>query len=109
MPAAGELIRDLRARHRLGQEQLARRAATSQAQISRIERGETSPSIATLSRLLACVGEELRLDAQGLSTGNRDIAELREDYERLTPAERFAEAAELSSVLTELAARRTRR
>jgi transcriptional regulator with XRE-family HTH domain len=59
----GALLRDARLRHGLGQRSLARRAGTSQAQISRIERGEISPSVSTLDRLLAVMGERLELVA----------------------------------------------
>lgn len=61
--AAGTLIREARGRHGVSQELLARRARTTQKQISRIERGEISPSVATLSRLLAAMGERLELHA----------------------------------------------
>ena len=42
----GELLRDARRRHRVTQKQLAARARTSQAAISRIERDTVSPSVA---------------------------------------------------------------
>jgi transcriptional regulator with XRE-family HTH domain len=99
---SGELIRDARRRHRLDQRALARRARTSQAQISRIERGEISPSVETLERLLACMGERLRLVAQPLPHGNVPADELRADFRRTTPEERLAQAAELSRVLTSI-------
>lgn len=56
------MLREARTRHRVSQVSLARRAGTSQRHISRIERGEVSPSVDTLARLLAMVGEELRLE-----------------------------------------------
>jgi transcriptional regulator with XRE-family HTH domain len=56
---AGSLVRDARRRHGLSQRRLALRAGTDQAAISRIERGETSPTIETLERLLAATGERL--------------------------------------------------
>ena len=49
---AGTLLREARARHGLTQRQLAARARTSQAAISRIERDLVSPSVATLTTLL---------------------------------------------------------
>jgi transcriptional regulator with XRE-family HTH domain len=63
MTDAGSLIRDRRLAHRLSQGQLARRAGTSQAAISKLENGETSPSIETLARILRVMGEELSLAA----------------------------------------------
>jgi transcriptional regulator with XRE-family HTH domain len=59
MDDVAKLLRETRARHGLSQSRLARRAGTTQAVVSRIERGETSPSMATLRRLLAAMGWEL--------------------------------------------------
>jgi transcriptional regulator with XRE-family HTH domain len=58
---AGELLRDARRRHGLTQAQLAARARTSQAAISRIERDLVSPSVDTLATLLDLMGERLTL------------------------------------------------
>lgn len=59
MDDVATLLRDTRVRHGLSQTRLARRAGTTQAVVSRIERGEASPSIATLRRLLGAMGWEL--------------------------------------------------
>lgn len=59
---AGGLIREARRSAGLTQTELARRAGTSQAAISRYESGTSSPSVATLQRLLAACGKHLRLD-----------------------------------------------
>lgn len=67
---AAELLRTARRRHGLTQAQLAARARTSQAAISRIERGLTSPTVATLASLLDLMGEELVLDAQQIDYGH---------------------------------------
>jgi transcriptional regulator with XRE-family HTH domain len=64
MTEAGRLIRDRRLAHGLSQEQLARRAGTSQAAISKLENGETSPSIETLARILRVMGEDLSLSVK---------------------------------------------
>jgi transcriptional regulator with XRE-family HTH domain len=55
------LVRIARQRAGLSQEELARRAATSQAAISVYESGRRSPSVATLSRILSAAGFELRM------------------------------------------------
>ena len=55
------LIRIARRRAGFSQEELARRAATSQAAISAYESGRRSPSVATLSRILSAAGFELRM------------------------------------------------
>ena len=85
--SAAELIRQARARHGLTQKQLAIRARTSQAAISRIERGLVSPSIETLEKLLAMMNEELVLDARAIDWGH-DVTLLRQNLAR-TPAERL--------------------
>lgn len=67
---AGQLLRASRRRHGLTQKQLAIRARTSQAAISRIERGLVSPTVETLQKLLAMVNEELVLDARAIDWGH---------------------------------------
>lgn len=67
---AGQLLREARDRHGLTQRQLAIRARTSQAAISRIERGLVSPTIETLEKLLAMMNEELVLDARAIDWGH---------------------------------------
>jgi transcriptional regulator with XRE-family HTH domain len=67
---AGELLRTARGRHGLTQAQLAARARTSQAAVSRIERGLVSPSVATLKSLLYLMNEELELDARPVDWGH---------------------------------------
>ncbi len=59
----GSLIRTARRRHGLTQAQLARRAGTTASAIARLESDRQSPSVATLDRLLAAMGEELELSS----------------------------------------------
>jgi transcriptional regulator with XRE-family HTH domain len=66
----GQLVREARRRHGVTQQQLAARARTSQAAISRIERDVVSPSVATLSTLLDLLGEELELTAREIDYGH---------------------------------------
>lgn len=107
---AAELVADARRRHGVSQRSLARRCRTSQTYISRVERGEISPTVDALTRLLQAMGEQLELTARPLPRANESTRELRADYEQLTPGERVAQAAELSYVLTGLAcAERKRR
>jgi len=70
MSSPGELLRRVRVRHGLTQSQLAARARTSQAAISRIERGLVSPSVATLAQLFDLMGEELVLGAEPIDYGH---------------------------------------
>lgn len=103
---AGSLIREARARNGVTQETLARRASTTQKQVSRIERGEVSPSVSTLSRLLAAMGERLELQAVPGPRDNRSDDELRADFVSLTASERIAQTAALSRLLSGVAAGR---
>lgn len=105
---AGSLIKATRQRHRIDQRALAIRAGTSQTHISRIERGEVSPSFATVERLLAVMGERLELNRAPGPRGNESKAELQHEYRRQTAGQRVARAAELSHALTSIAAGRRR-
>ena len=60
MKVAG-LLREARRRAGLTQHELARRAGTTQSAISAYETGASSPSVATLQRLLAATGHDLEL------------------------------------------------
>lgn len=84
---AAELVRRTRKRHGVSQRSLALRAATDQAAISRIERGEVSPSVDTVERLLAAMGEQLRLESDPLER-DHDPLHVRATMQR-TPAERL--------------------
>ena len=81
VPTPGELLTTVRRRHGLTQSQLAARARTSQAAISRLERGRVSPSVATLRELLDLMGEELVLDAEPIDYGH-DRTLLRQNLSR---------------------------
>jgi transcriptional regulator with XRE-family HTH domain len=69
---AGELVARLRTAHGLSQRALAVRARTSQAWISRVERGDVSPSVESLQRLLRVMGEELVLDTSRMCHDDTD-------------------------------------
>ncbi len=102
----GELLRAVRRRHGLTQQQLAARARTSQAAISRIERDLVSPSVATLATLLDLMGEELRLDAEPIDYGH-DVT-LFEQTLAMTPSERLRHGTEFANfVLRNLGTART--
>ncbi len=105
----GSLLRDARARHRLSQQALAGRARTTQKQVSRIENDEISPSVRTLERLLAVMGERLEIRAVAGPRDNRSDAEVLADAQALTGSERVAAAAALSHTLTAVAAGRVHR
>lgn len=98
----GALVRARREAHGLSQARLALRAGTTQAGVSRVERGEVSPSIATLERLLWAMGEELELSARPAP------AEWDEDHHRdvlrRPAAERLALALTWNRLAGQLAA-----
>jgi transcriptional regulator with XRE-family HTH domain len=73
---AAELLRSVRLRRGLTQSELAVRAGTTQTAISRLERGDRSPTTETLRRLLLVMGEDLDLRTRRL-TGEHDPAHLR--------------------------------
>jgi len=83
----GDLVRSARERHGLSQRRLALRAGTDQAAISRLERGETSPTVETLERLLAAMGERLAVKPEPLER-NYDPLHMRATLER-SPEERL--------------------
>lgn len=73
----GEFIRTARRDAGITQQQLAIRAGTSQAAISRLERGGPSPSHDTLDRLLRVMGRRLELRSTTPSNSDIDIDEIR--------------------------------
>lgn len=101
---AGALLRQTRIERGLDQASLARRAGTTQTYVSRVERGAVSPSIKTLARLFAAVGQQLTLGVEPLPHGNVSAGALRAGLQALTPEERVEEALQLSAFLTDVAA-----
>jgi transcriptional regulator with XRE-family HTH domain len=69
---SGDLIREARSRHGLSQRSLALRSGAGQAWISRVERGEVSPSVDSLERLLSVMGETLQIGAARLQADGED-------------------------------------
>jgi transcriptional regulator with XRE-family HTH domain len=87
---AGHLIRERRLANGLTQAQLALRAGSTQGAISRLERGELSPTIETIERLLAVMGEQAEFVVRR-SRLDYDLKRLRA-LRSLQPAERLAQA-----------------
>lgn len=106
---AGQLIREARDRHGLSQTRLARRAGTSQAFISRIESGASSPTVDTLGRLLLVMGERLTFGRPTPLPGllDDDLPQ-RFEAQRLSPAQRLERAFAANAFAAEIhgAARR---
>jgi transcriptional regulator with XRE-family HTH domain len=65
---AAELISTTRQRLGLSQRRLALRAGTTQAAVSRIERGLVSPTFTTIRELMLAMGEEPLLSSRRLPT-----------------------------------------
>ncbi|HWG08757.1 MAG TPA: helix-turn-helix transcriptional regulator [Solirubrobacteraceae bacterium] len=84
----GELIRQRRLTLGLSQRSLARRAGTTQAAVSRIERGLTTPTWETVRALLLAMGYEPELGVRRLR-GRWDPVHLAASLER-PPGERLA-------------------
>lgn len=91
----GRLLRDARLRHGVTQEQLAARAHTSQAAVSRIERDLVSPTVGTLTTLLDLLGEELELSASPIDYGH-DRTLIRRNLE-LSVGERIGHGTDLAN------------
>lgn len=84
----GRHIRERRLANGLTQKQLAVRAGSTQAAISRLERDEISPTFETVERLLGVMGEEAELSVRR-SKGEHDRARMSSMRAR-TPGERLA-------------------
>ena len=84
----GSLVKEHRLRLGLSQRSLARRAGTTQAGVSRIERGLTTPTWETVRALFLAMGLEPDLQTRRLR-GRWDPVHLA-DLRRRTPAERLA-------------------
>jgi uncharacterized protein len=97
-----ELVRSTREHLGLSQRQLALRAGTTQAAVSRIERGRVSPTFATVRELMVAMGEEPLLSARRLPA-DWDPAHMWSTLAR-APEERFALAASWNMMAVRLAA-----
>ena len=99
MVTAAALLREARTRAGLSQRALARRARTTQSVVARIEGGATSPSWATLRRLLSAAGFDLRagLEIRPVRGSHMlaDVARIR----RLSPEARLLELRNVSRLV----------
>jgi transcriptional regulator with XRE-family HTH domain len=91
--STGCLVRDARIRSGISQRSLARRAGTSQAAISRIERGLEQPTVERLEQILAGLGWRPVISLE-------PIAEHREEPRRLYQAERKSPSARFADGLS---------
>ncbi len=76
------ILKEARTKAGLSQQELARRAGTSQPAVARIERGLSSPSVDTLARLLAAAGFELALSLRPRSAPDPVVESYKRDIDR---------------------------
>ena len=95
---SGTLLREARLRAGLTQEELARRAGTTQSAISRWESGSTRPPLEMLRRLVRACGLDLRV---GIREYDSDATTLLERTVSLSPAERLDEVTRAAAFLRE--------
>jgi len=100
--AAG-LLAAARGMSGMSQRELARRARTAQSVVARIELAETSPSWATLNRLLKAAGFRLSAALKRIEVDPALLDDVPRIL-RLTPEERLREVGQVSRFIT--AARR---
>lgn len=91
----GQLIREARLRSGISQASLARRAGTSQASISRLERGLEQPTVERLAQILVSLGWRPALTLERLAEHDADPRRLRED-EAESSAQRLERGLSLS-------------
>jgi transcriptional regulator with XRE-family HTH domain len=77
----GTQIKDARTRAGISQRELAIRARTSQAAISRVESGLEEPSFDRFTQLMATMGWKPTLELKPLAEPDADLARLREQQE----------------------------
>jgi transcriptional regulator with XRE-family HTH domain len=105
-PPSGAILREARLRAGLTQRELARRAGTSQSVVARIEQGRSDPGTATLARLLAAAGFELRAELTPIAVADTHMLDDVARILALTPEERLLEVRNVSR-FEAAAARRT--
>lgn len=96
----GTKLREARELRGISQAELARIAGTTQAHVSRVERGLVSPTIRVAESLLRATGHQMTLDAAPLYGSVDDEALIR--FRALSPAERLEQAFAASAFASEL-------
>ena len=79
MSQAAELIRSARQRSGISQRELARRAGTTQAAISRIERGLEEPTVERLEQILAGLGWRPHIELEPIAIHDEEPRRLYAD------------------------------
>lgn len=94
---AANIILNARTEAGLSQRELARRAGTSQSTLNRYERGRVEPSFATVERIVAACGFELRVIFAEPDRHDEQLAEL---SLQLTPDQRLESVARFNQLLS---------
>lgn len=76
------LLQEARTRAGLSQRELARRAGTAQSVVARVERGQTSPTLDTLARLLAAAGFNIGMELVSRPAADPLIEAFKRDIDR---------------------------
>jgi transcriptional regulator with XRE-family HTH domain len=97
----GELIKELRTKHRLSQRELAYRAGTSQSAIARIEAGDEDITWARLQAILAAMGDQPLLSSARLPS-RYDPGDLTRDR-AMSPEGRLANGLNVNRFGSEVA------
>jgi len=97
----GALLRERRRAHRLSQDEVAIRAGTRQATISRIENGHEVPTVQRLEQLLTALGDRLELRAVPLDA-ERPVVDIQADRAK-SMAARLEDGFALASFASQLA------
>ena len=103
----GEKLRQLRLQRNLTQEEMADRCELSKGFISQVERDLASPSIATLTDLLECLGSSLKEffsddSAEKVVYAPQDMFEKEEDDKKITWLVPDAQRNSMEPILLEL-------
>jgi transcriptional regulator with XRE-family HTH domain len=91
MSSLGAIVRAARKEAGLSQRELARRAGTSQAAVSRVESGREDPSFARFEELISALGLRPEIVLGPLAEHDADPRRLAEEA-RKTPQQRLDEA-----------------
>jgi transcriptional regulator with XRE-family HTH domain len=81
----GHLVKEARRRAGITQSELARRLGTTQSAIARTERGESAPSLESLSQAVRACGLELQVSLVGSDDSDWSLVE---ESLKLGPSER---------------------
>jgi transcriptional regulator with XRE-family HTH domain len=98
---SAHLVRTARAQAGMTQRALARRASTAQSVVARIERGQTSPTVETLERLLRAAGFELTASAEVRPVLDRSMLDDVPRILRLSPEDRLREIANMNTLFSQ--------